>query len=114
MTARKTSASASDLRLWLTPMLVVMETVNRLAARVNNSSMSHAKIPALVNNGSRAVEITAEPRRIRPKAQIVINNSGLVQVLVLVIVRVPRLGELRAPPRAARVHDEGAKRRAEK
>src|SRR5688572_13036461 len=110
MTARKTSASASDLRLWLTPMLEVMETVNRLAASVNNSSMSHDKIPALVKNGNLAVETSAEQRRIRPKAQILIKSSGLVQFLVLVISKF--LSWVGSEPSRTSRYDGDAKRQS--
>src|SRR5688572_31409014 len=90
-----------------------METVKRLAARVKTSNTSHNNNPALVKKGSVAVEIRDVKRRPRAITRILINNSGLVQVLVLVIVLVPNSG-LGSPFKAGRVLGGGAGRRSGK
>src|ERR1043166_1044353 len=83
MIARKTSASATDFRLWLTPNVFVIETVNRLAASVRPNSTTQAIKPALVRIGNRSVETAAVQSSTTPNADMPISNALLFQVLLL-------------------------------
>ena len=93
MTARKTSASATDLRLWLAPALVVMETVKRLATTVKTSNTSHESKPARVRRGSFIVEIRAEDKSNRPRVEMLPSSNLFFQLLGISIF-VGAAGEL--------------------
>ena len=86
ITARKTSASATDLRLWLTPTVVVMETVNRLAARVRRRSTTQNKRPGLVRSGSLSVETNAEPMSSEPRAEMTVRKVVPLRLLCVIII----------------------------
>jgi hypothetical protein len=82
MIARKTNASANDFRLLLTPTVLVMETVKRLAVSVRPRSTNHASKPALVNSGNSSVDTSAEPTSSEPSAAMPIRKTLLFQVLL--------------------------------
>src|SRR5882757_4648489 len=86
------NASASDLRLWLTPTVVVIETVKRLAASVNTNSTSHDSKPALVSSGSRTVDISPEQTSNDPSARMLIESARLFQFRFVLIVGCPYRG----------------------
>ena len=93
--ARKTKASATDFLLWLTPTVLVMDTVKRLAARVKPRRTTHDNMPALVKRGNRSVDTSAEPRSNDPIADMPIRKALLFQVLLSVIsMRSPHLAGL--------------------
>src|SRR6267143_4188258 len=79
MTARKTSESATDLRLWCAPRLVVIETVKRLATTVRTRNTNHERRPARVRKESFTVEIKAEHNSNRPKPEMLPNSIVLFQ-----------------------------------
>src|SRR5687767_2347693 len=84
--ARNTNASATDLRLRLTPIDVVMDTVNRLAASVRIRRTTQANNPELVRRGRRAVAKSAEQNRTTPSVEMPIRSTLLLQSLVTVIL----------------------------
>src|SRR5882762_9377371 len=91
MTARKTSESATDLRLWCAPRFVVIETVKRLATTVRTSNTNHERRPARVRKESFTVEIKAEHNSNRPKPEMLPNSIVLFQFLgVSILVRPAR------------------------
>src|ERR1700693_896458 len=79
MTARKTSESASDLRLWCAPRFVVIETVKRLATTVRTSSTNHERRPARARKESFTVEIKADHNSNRPRPEMLTSSSVLFQ-----------------------------------
>lgn len=97
MTAKKTSESANDFRLWLTPMLVVIETVNRLAMSVNTRSTSQASKPAVVSSGSVTVEISAKQISKTASVVMLMNSIGLDHFLVFVIGLISNPGVMEIP-----------------
>src|SRR5882762_1871066 len=79
MTARKTSESATDLRLWFSSRFVVIETGTRLATTVRTSNTNHERRPARVRKESFSVEIKAEHNSNRPKPEMLSNSIVLFQ-----------------------------------
>src|SRR5712691_1768752 len=102
MTARKTSESATDLRLWCAPRFVVIETVKRLAMTVKTSSTNHERRPARVRKESFTVEIKAEHNSNRPKPEMLPNSSVLFQFLGVFIL----VGRSREPKQRQRFVSE--------
>src|SRR5688572_6067136 len=98
MIARNTNASATDLRLRLTPIDVVIDTVNRLAASVRIKRTTQANKPALVRRGRRAVAKRAEKKRTTPSVEMPIRSRLLLQSLVTVILSVPCCLRVRKEP----------------
>src|SRR5688572_16115833 len=96
--ARNTKASATDFRLRLTPIDVVMDTVNRLAASVRIKRTTQANNPELVRRGRRAVVKSAEKNRITPSVEMPMRSRLLRQSLVTVILLVPCDFRLRKEP----------------
>src|SRR5687767_6288289 len=86
MIARNTNASATDFRLRLTPIEVVMDTVNRLAASVRINRTTQANNPELVRRGRRAVAKSAEQNSNIPSVEMPIRSALLLQSLVSVIL----------------------------
>jgi hypothetical protein len=70
----------------LTPTVVLIETVNRLAARVNTSRTNHDKRPALVKKGSLTVEVRAEHRSKNPTVEMPTKRRVLFQFLFSIII----------------------------
>src|SRR5688572_13463015 len=86
MIARNTNASATDFRLRLTPIEVVMDTVNRLAASVRINRTTQANNPELLRRGRRAVAKSAKQDSTIPSVEIAIRSRLLLQSLVTVIL----------------------------
>ena len=86
MTARNTNASATDLRLWRAPTFDVMETVKRLATTVSTRRTNHENKPARVRKGSLTVEMRAEVRSSRPRAEMLPKSKVLFQFLRIFIM----------------------------
>jgi len=58
---------------------VVIETVKRLATRVSARSINHDSNPALVKNGNLTVEINADKRSNKPRAEMLAKSNELFQ-----------------------------------
>ena len=63
-----------------------METVNRLATSVRASSTNHDSSPALVKNGSIAVDASAEHKSNVPKAEMLIKRTLLFRFFSWLII----------------------------
>ena len=85
MTARNTSASATDLRLRRSSTLVVIKTVKRLAATVSINRTIHDNNPALVRIGNLTVDINADSKSTDPITEIRAKKAGLFQLDLFVM-----------------------------
>jgi hypothetical protein len=77
-----------------------METVNRLAASVRTSSTNHDNSPALVKNGSIAVDASAEHKSNAPKAEMPIKRTVLFRSFSCLIIWMPWLAAVMNLPRS--------------
>src|SRR5947208_9390261 len=79
MTARKISASATDLCVWLLPSTLVTGTVKRLERRANTTSNTNGNRPLQPKRGSRMVETIAAISSAPPIVATPLTSSRLFQ-----------------------------------
>src|SRR5712664_1998487 len=99
MTARNMNASATDFRLWLKPTVLLIETVNRLAARVKTRRTNHDNNPSLVKKGNLTVAIKPKHTNNNPRLEMPVNRTVLFQFLfsLIVILSLPGQNRGRRP-----------------
>src|SRR5207244_2256463 len=79
MTARKISASPTDLWVWLLPSTLVTGTVKRLERRVNTTSRTNGRRPLQPKRGSLMVQTIAAISRAPPTVATPLTNSRVFQ-----------------------------------
>src|SRR5438477_6775031 len=79
MTARKISASATDLCVWLLPSTLVTGTVKRLERSVNTTSSTNGRRPLQPKRGSLMVQTIAAISSAPPTVATPLTNSRLFQ-----------------------------------
>ena len=89
------NASATDFRLWLKPTVLLIETVKRLAARVNTRRTNHDNNPSLVKKGNLTVAIKPKHTSSNPRVEMLANRTVLFQFFFsLIVILFPAWSEL--------------------